>query len=1393
MKFSVSLKRKSPYGDLVKKYSAFQNKIITKNGKYEFVGLNSKKFKFDKNHPIDILIQKSYDDTVNLILNDGKNKPRLINSRFSVTTEGSYEIIDRLGSNDTNIYNEEDLDSQTSLYKTYTGFPYIKLNQVETNGNLKVGLYSIYIKYSDADFNETNIAAESGLIPCASGEGLFVDGHHSDYNSRKSIKITIHDVDTSYDYISIYYARYSSDQYQLTSTKIYKILDLVPINNQSKVSVIISGNENTEEITPTELNTDFDIVNSAKTQSISNNMLFMGNVQKFSIDYENLADISLRMFPRIILDKDNKTNEYYNPQNVCDNVGYWNQEIYRFGIVYIFNNNTLSPVFNILGVNGLSNEKYLIIDSNNDKYKIYRGDTSERAYLAYDEVSHILQDPVLKIYNNMGVTRIDLKDCHRDVPIKLGFSFFDFEHIKQELLNMGIVGYFIVRQKRLPTILAQAMVLNISKNMRLPLIGDEICKVTDQYIKEDGKYSKHGLSHGLTYHCKTTDGNAYCLICPEFTVRQPYYNTLFTGSEFQIQNIGGYFNYGTTEYHYEGNFNKVKLIAVKDSAINVKVQDFKNKEVSFKAQAGTAEDAMSFEYDYNSRSQLYSNWENADIIRGQFSPYVGMVPEFNNSFKYGDIVNIYIPGYAKSSEKMEEYFKIRYSDNSPYFTISDKVPIYNYKSGNPSIIIPDKKDFDSEIIKNFPGIIQSFGPEIICAKGDCYTSKYYQRIQRNFQDPTAPNNDVFVNHKGYSDVYVKKGDSYFTKTETVNRGDVNAVKIYSEVNFIVQSTSNLSIRSSDRSNVSEIALTSHYRSFRPLSNKNDSGSNKIPESYFINEGFSQSLGQRYYFKSANIPYIRNNFTNQIIYSNISINDGYQNGFRVFKQDCNQNYNTQYGSITKILEYAGQLVIVFEHGIGIVQVNMDSYSKNLDSEISVTKAIPDIPTIISSIYGSKWKDSIIKTPGGIYGFDTDAKRIWRYTAQGLEIISDFKVNKFLNNNTTIGNYDKVILGLTNVSTHYNAYKQDIMFTLYCEKTQWNLCFNEYTGLWSTFYSWIPLLSENINNVMFSFNKEAINNDTPSFSIFKHNVGCKPTFWYNEQHPFEFEFIVADTPEVHKIFNNLEIIANKVEPESFHYQITGDTYDFSEQLEDMYYRQEINKKFCLEECDEEFIQNYDGITDNSTYRSSSGSELYKKKTPILPIQYYHTKIDNKIYKTWVEMTSTCGKDYSNISGCDLTNDDNEILINNHVPAKNINKVGRLRGNMQYKENRWFAQINPINVLYYNELKSSYVNDKPSLLMFNMKDRTVPEWPTGPEKKSGTILNRLKESKLKDLGYSIGNIADRRFGGFYQIKDSDSQKNREEIKLKDKYIKIKIRYSGTHKASIHSILTYYTEIWR
>jgi hypothetical protein len=36
-------------------------------------------------------------------------------------------------------------------------------------------------------------------------------------------------------------------------------------------------------------------------------------------------------------------------KNVYDKVGYWPDELYRFGIVFIYENNILSPVFNIQG------------------------------------------------------------------------------------------------------------------------------------------------------------------------------------------------------------------------------------------------------------------------------------------------------------------------------------------------------------------------------------------------------------------------------------------------------------------------------------------------------------------------------------------------------------------------------------------------------------------------------------------------------------------------------------------------------------------------------------------------------------------------------------------------------------------------------------------------------------------------------------------------------------------------------------------------------------------------------------------------------------------------------------------------------------------------------------
>lgn len=109
-------------------------------------------------------------------------------------------------------------------------------------------------------------------------------------------------------------------------------------------------------------------------------------------------------------------------------------------------------------------------------------------------------------------------------------------------------------------------------------------------------------------------------------------------------------------------------------------------------------------------------------------------------------------------------------------------------------------------------------------------------------------------------------------------------------------------------------------------------------------------------------------------------------------------------------------------------------------------------------------------------DTVAKRIWRASAAGFEIISDYKVNEFLINNISLSERElDPIIGIRDVKSHYNAYKQDVMFTFYdnlygFEERVWNLCFSERLNTWITFYSWVPSFSENAYSAYFSFNRD-----------------------------------------------------------------------------------------------------------------------------------------------------------------------------------------------------------------------------------------------------------------------------------------------------------------------------------
>lgn len=1298
--------------DLQKCYKPFNNIIKDKGQLGQF---RTTELKFTNEDPIQIDIQKSYDDSVNLIINDGNSIPKLINSRFSVTKDGKYEIIDRSGSFDTNLYNESTLLSEISLFKNYTNFPKIELDKVYNDGNLKVGLYAVYIKYSDADGNETNIAGESGLIPCAAGIGEKVNGAYADFNSKKAFKLKISNIDISYNYLSVYYSRYSSDQFQLTNTSIFKILDKIPVLGRHELEITISGNENIEPVTPTQLNTDFDNIQSCKTQAINQNRLFLGNIQKTYIDYDNLADLSLHIYPTLY-QKFDKQASYYVPQNVYSGVGYWNEELYRFGIVYIYQNNTLSPVFNILGVNSLSYEYNDELNPDPDDltnemlghYQI----KDKRQYVKINNIDYSIKGE----YNSKGVSRIN-SNSNKRIGIK--FVFNQSDEIKKILLEQGIVGYFFVRQKRIPTILAEAMVLPHATHMFTPTNKKGETQViidnTSKYLNEDAspKIYKPNISR-----------KSFCLICPEFEVRQPYYNQLFNNSEFVLKD-------------QNNNSIKAKLCSVKEDVPSIVVDG-----VRFSSRAGTAEDATKFNYDYSTITKMKNAWGKKKCVavqRGIFGPYVGAVCNSIIVPKAGENVKIFIPNYSLSN--MEEYRKIRYNDNSQYYSISDRISINDDELESP-----------------------------VCYRGDCYYCKFTHRLIRNFQDPSAPNNDEIVKQEGYAQY--KYEDGAWKGKEKINIGDINAIKLGEWVECYVNSTCNLSIRSVDDTHSSEIALTGYTRSFYPYRDQDTSGNNKIPESQFINEGFSQSLSQRYYFLKSDIPVERNNFTNQVMYSDIGVNDAYQNGLRVFKKGNSRNYNTEYGALTKLLSQGSHLIAVFEHGICQIPINSENGVKqaSADTSINMYNILPESPIVLSDTYGSKWIESIIKTSKGIYGIDIDAKRIWRITDSGFSVISDHYINSFLDKNAVIDkNYYKYDTSDYNfVTSNYNAHKQDVMFTLYSSKgKKWNICYNEILNKWITFYSWTPLLSTNVNNVMYSF---------PILSniLYKHNVDADPCYWYNEQHPFEFEFSVIDSPLSHKIFDNLIIVSNNAEPESFHYTIVGDCYNFANQKEFMYFRQEATHSFLKENASKYFIE-----TDDEFLEKYSTKSVPKRSALFPNIYYTENPFNNKMYSTWLEMTDNQNiRSYAHLSGTTLSRNGQEINITEHSPARNITnpKYGRLRGNIHYKEDRWFVQISPISITYKNETK--FVRSYYPQIVFN----NIPKYLLNTQLKN--VPKILSDKGYDNTSLSI-DISD--WGTLY----NNQAKTREEIKLKDKYIKIKIRYKGDKKAFIHSVLTKYTEV--
>lgn len=1513
--FYYLLNQIKPYGKIVYEYNPLRNFRLpydidvygNKKGNIDFdeksiieagsiVDLSTDKLNFSLNYPVTITCQSSYDGSVNLILNDNNNIPRLINSRFTVLPNNQYKIVDRVGNNDTNLYDENQFDSDTSLYKRVNTLPKLDFLGIDYNGNLKAGNYVFYFKFSDTDGNETDFVAESSIVTCHIGninDPHSIRGGIGDENSYKSVKFILNNVDTAYDYVTVYYTRSTSDVNGIESVTAVKVSRKFLIREES-CNIVITGFEQYEDISVDDINTQYFIANKAKTQAACQNILFFGGVSKPDILYQDLADISLRMLPYYTANnsselignvdeeyEDNSVSdtpyEYYNVKNIYSHIGYWNKELYRLGVVYIMPDNTLSPVFNIRGRNNIpSSTENLIYTKDSlesDKFGYQHFDIlsgNDRLKIPIDESNGAIGKGELE--NSNGVIRIQDESSINHVVYSINVGI---PHEVLNYLNGKVKGLFFVRQKRIPTILAEALTLGFDKTSGIPLIPSSDMYISEGFLNKQGILTNNYNERLLKLSKDSANFLVGAAICPEYNLRQPYFNNLFTGTEFELKysllqpissNLGlDIYSWNNRSYcvkSYINEFN-TQLYSVLISAIGDNTPIISDSYNKFRARVGEAEEAWKFmSISRDTKEPNYGTDANS-LVRGVFGPYLG-VSKFSGG-KSCKLVEIFIPGYADYN--IEQYFNSRYEDVSSYYSITDRYSIEELlELSAKQLVNKATRNISTDGVYRFLNGIY---------RGDCFICNYTHRLNRNFQDPEAPNNDEIVDSNTFKNNYTK-GDS--EKNAKINRGDVNAVQLGSWITFKVHSNINLSMRNWDDSQVSEVGLTGMNRSFYPLSDMSTEGNAKIPESFVINTGESSTTSDKYNFILPDVPYIKNEFGTRIVYSDVAVNDAFKNGFRVFQANHYRDYPMIYGGIMKLVELYGNLLCIFEHGVALIPVNERAVAgegAGGNVYINTSNVLPENPKMLSDMFGSQWPESVIKTPYYVYGVDTVAKKIWRTNGQQFEVISDFKIQKFLNDNITLSERELTpIIGVRNVKTHYNAFKGDVMFTFYdnlygFEEKAWNICYNEIMQKWITLYSWMPSYSENIDNIFFSFNRNtskwisklgtsnaestsadgitlskvvfekasdkaylglanrALPNDKGTslpdvyfeYSLIDDNFGnhkmfkigeeddivdektvkkaylyfignqeeleskqvwllnikveikiadysgkdtniknyingwkeyttinygyyqsviavtshkvfynpmltdkekqssnlstdfwkhgqsgiidikekIRPCYWYGEQHPFEFEYVVADNPGIHKIFTNLQLISNKAKPESFHYEIVGESYDWADDKKNMYVRQEATKKLYQNlGSDILYNRNYEELAEGKYVieqdpETNKNKLVYKTpgikcnpKSTIFP--WYYERIDtfNDIYDCYQIATSKYGRNYQNLSGTEVIYDEqlNEFRLWTHSKAWDMKEVGRLRGNCQYQEDSWLVVIPSINFRQKNE---------------------------------------------------------------------------------------------------------------
>lgn len=217
----------------------------------------------------------------------------------------------------------------------------------ETGGSIPAGTIQLTIQLLDENLNGSGWCDPTNTIPIIddSYEVSYpdIDGAPFDRLTNKSIRILVENIDTNYEYLQIG-AVITNDGVSQSY-----VIENVPIKGSSMFYTfkgILSDSIQTDILFSRD-------TYSSKSIAQLENRLIRANLKTTQRDYtglqRNYANNITTKYITYEIDADSQVESSKSPYHYFNNRSYMRDEIYAFGIYYIYTDGTKSPVFHIPG------------------------------------------------------------------------------------------------------------------------------------------------------------------------------------------------------------------------------------------------------------------------------------------------------------------------------------------------------------------------------------------------------------------------------------------------------------------------------------------------------------------------------------------------------------------------------------------------------------------------------------------------------------------------------------------------------------------------------------------------------------------------------------------------------------------------------------------------------------------------------------------------------------------------------------------------------------------------------------------------------------------------------------------------------------------------------------